>query len=104
MGDHTTADDATRYRKPETLAEWEKKDPIDRMRIYLKNKHGWTNVKENKLLADLNQEIEKAVNDYESIDPQDPTNMFKYIYNDMPWNLREQMEEVQELHQQGGKK
>ncbi len=27
MGDHTTADDATRYRKPEEVKEWEKKTP-----------------------------------------------------------------------------
>src|SRR3990172_4961654 len=32
MGDHTTADDAARYRNPEEVAEWKKKDPIERLK------------------------------------------------------------------------
>ena len=103
MGDHTTSDDATRYRKPEIIAEWEKKDPIDRLRLFLMNHHGWTDEKETKFLEELNAEVEKAVKDYESVEQPDPTNMFKYIYSEMPWHLKEQMEEVKELHE-GGKR
>lgn len=35
MGSHTTSDDPTRYRTREEEAEWEAKDPIDRLRAYL---------------------------------------------------------------------
>lgn len=35
MGSHTTADDPTRYRKPEQLEQWRAKDPIDRLVKYL---------------------------------------------------------------------
>ncbi|HEX9975203.1 MAG TPA: pyruvate dehydrogenase (acetyl-transferring) E1 component subunit alpha [bacterium] len=104
MGDHTTADDATRYRKAEVVAEWVKKDPIDRLRIYLTNHHGWTDEKEHKLIEELTQEVEKAVVEYESVETADPANMFKYMYTEIPWHLKEQMEEVKELHQQGGKR
>jgi len=97
IGDHTTADDATRYRKPEIVAEWEKRDPISRLRIFLMNHHGWTEEKENKLIKELSAEVEKAVQDYESVEQADPTNMFKYIYSEMPWHLKEQMEEVRAI-------
>ncbi len=103
MGDHTTSDDATRYRKPEIIAEWKKKDPIDRLRIYLMNHHGWTDETETKLIEELSAEVEKAVQDYESVEQAEPTNMFKYIYSEMPWHLKEQMEEVKELYV-GGKR
>jgi len=97
MGDHTTADDATRYRKPEIIAEWEKRDPISRLRTFLMINHGWTEEKENKLIEKLSAEVEKAVQEYESIEHPDPTNMFKYIYSEMPWHLKEQMEEVRAI-------
>ena len=35
LGDHTTADDATRYRTEEELEKWEGRDPILRLRRYL---------------------------------------------------------------------
>lgn len=97
MGDHTTADDATRYRKPEEIAEWAQKDPIDRLRIYLMNKGIWSEEKEKRLLEELTQEIEKTVREYEAVEAPDPTNMFKYIYSEMPWHLKEQMEEVRSI-------
>lgn len=94
LGDHTTADDATRYRKPEIVAEWEKRDPISRLRTFLMSNHGWTEEKENKLIEELSAEVEKAVQEYEAVEQADPTSMFKYIYSEMPWHLKEQMEEV----------
>jgi pyruvate dehydrogenase E1 component alpha subunit len=94
MGDHTTADDATRYRRPEIIAEWEKRDPISRLRTFLMSNHGWTEEKENNLIEELSAEVEKAVQEYESVEQADPMNMFKYIYSEMPWHLKEQMEEV----------
>jgi len=36
MGPHTTADDPTRYRKPEELAEWQGRDPISRLAEHLR--------------------------------------------------------------------
>ena len=35
MGAHTTSDDPTRYRMDEELEEWQRKDPIARLRAYL---------------------------------------------------------------------
>ncbi len=102
MGDHTTADDATRYRTAEETAEWAKKDPIDRLNIYLTNNHNWTEDKNKKLIEELTRDIEKAVVDYEATEQLDPTNMFKYIYTEMPWHLKEQMAEANELY--GGEK
>ena len=103
MGDHTTADDATRYRNAELLKKWEKKDPIERLKKYLLAKRGWTEKKDQDLLAELSQEIENVVKEYENVELADPTTMFQYMYNEMPWNLKEQQDEVREFAQSGGK-
>src|SRR5216110_2875674 len=38
LGVHTTADDPTKYRTAEEVAEWERKDPLTRFTAYLKKK------------------------------------------------------------------
>ncbi|HHT9152647.1 MAG TPA: thiamine pyrophosphate-dependent enzyme, partial [Candidatus Hypogeohydataceae bacterium YC40] len=35
LGDHTTADDSSRYRSREEVEQWRKKDPIERLRRYM---------------------------------------------------------------------
>jgi pyruvate dehydrogenase E1 component alpha subunit len=41
LGDHTTADDARRYRDPEELEAWKSRDPAIRLRKYLVAKGLW---------------------------------------------------------------
>ena len=42
QGPHTTADDPTRYRDSEESADWEKQDPLERVRILLERQGSWT--------------------------------------------------------------
>jgi len=102
MGDHTTADDATKYRKPDVIKEWEKKDPIDRLKKYLVKKHSWTEAKDKKLIEELTTEVESAVKEFENMEPLEPTNIFKHMYSEMPWHLKEQMDEFSEFNNLGG--
>ncbi len=41
MGDHTTADDARRYREQADVETWKKRDPLVRLRRYLKERKLW---------------------------------------------------------------
>jgi len=92
MGAHTTSDDPTRYRKQAEVEEWRKKDPIKRFRLYLEKKGIWTPNYEDSLIKELTEEVEKAVEEAEAFKP-DIENMFKYVYAEMPPNLKEQMDE-----------
>ncbi len=96
VDDHTTSDDASRYRKEEILAPWREKDPIDRMRKYLMAERGWDDKKEEQLVTECTDEIEQAVRDFEALEPAHPTHIFDYEYAEMPWHLREQKEEMLE--------
>ena len=90
MDDHTTADDASRYRTEEMLAPWRAKDPIDRLRKYLTAKHGWDEKKDQSLLDELSAEVEKAVEDFEATPHPEPQQMFENLYEKLPWHLEEQ--------------
>lgn len=88
--DHTTADDATRYRSKEELdAAWDV-EPIKRLREYLiANKH-WDDASEKALLAECKTDIEKAVDAYLTTPKAPVTDMFDYLYAELPEGMIDQ--------------
>jgi len=94
MDDHTTADDASRYRTEEMIAPWREKDPVDRVRKYMTDKCGWNDEREAAVQAELSAEVERAVRDYEAVPPPSPEEIFDHMYADPPWNLLEQRAEL----------
>lgn len=101
LGDHTTSDDARRYREEEEVKAWESKDPLIRFRIYLENKGVWGEDDEKELVARLGEEINKAVKEAEAVPPPGVEDIFMYNYAEMPWNLRGQLEELKEFLRRG---
>ncbi len=91
IGAHTTADDPTRYRKPEELKAWLKKDPIERFRKYLKTKKIWTEAWEKKITDQCQQEVKNAIAEYEKHQPK-PEDMFTNVFARIPPHLKEQMD------------
>ncbi|MGD2107823.1 MAG: pyruvate dehydrogenase (acetyl-transferring) E1 component subunit alpha [Phycisphaerae bacterium] len=63
---HTTADDPTRYQPAEQLEMWQSRDPIPRFRSYLESKNLWDDDKERKLEAEIKQQVEDAVRNFEA--------------------------------------
>jgi len=88
--DHTTADDATRYRSEEEVNEHWQREPVLRLKNYLALQGVWDEEKENALLADCSSDVEKAVNAYLSTAAQPPESMFEYMYENMPHDLQKQ--------------
>ncbi|MBT4880135.1 MAG: pyruvate dehydrogenase (acetyl-transferring) E1 component subunit alpha [Alphaproteobacteria bacterium] len=84
MTDHTTADDATRYREEkEVSAQW-KQDPITRLRTYLGNEGAWTKKDEERLTSETRQKVEEAAESYLALPDPDPSSMFDYLYETLP--------------------
>ena len=90
MSDHTTADDASRYRNPEAVSERWAADPIPRLRTYLVESGAWTKADEERLVEEINGEIDAAVERYLRTQPQPPEAMFDYLYAELPRALAEQ--------------
>ncbi len=94
FGHHTTADDWTRYRSEEEVEEWKRKDPLLRMRKYLEGKEIWGEEDEKGAWEAAKAEIAQAVEEYERMPERDVEEIFKYTFAEMPWNLREELEEL----------
>lgn len=94
LGDHTTADDASRYRTEEEVKTQWQYDPIERLRKYLIRAGGWSEEEEVSLLAECEAQVEEAVNEYLSLPPQAPETMFDYLHATLPPVFAEQRREV----------
>ena len=90
LGDHTTADDATRYRSAEEVNEAWKFDPIKRLQTYLFNHSLWSPEKEQVLITQNQQLIDKEVSEYLSSPPALPGDCFDYLYEELPYIMQEQ--------------
>ncbi|SET92307.1 pyruvate dehydrogenase E1 component alpha subunit [Salinibacillus kushneri] len=96
-GPHTMAgDDPTRYRTEELDDEWEKKDPLIRFRKYLEAKGLWSEEEENKTIETAKEEIKAAIKEADGVEKQKVTDLISIMHEELPANLKEQMEEYKE--------
>ena len=91
LGDHTTADDATRYRDPELVAKMWQKEPIARLRKYLLSLGAWDKAREEQLIQECQRSVEAAVLAYLAVEPPDVSAMFDHLYAALPHGLTEQL-------------
>ncbi len=97
MGDHTTADDSTRYRSKEEVEYWRARDPIVRLQKYLLSAGLLTPALDEKMHADATDAIEKAVVEYEAIPAPSPGDLFDYQFSALTEDLKSQKAELLEF-------
>ena len=90
LGVHTTADDPTKYRSAEEVAEWERKDPLTRFGTYLQKR----NLLEEGLESQVDAEIAEAIRRFEATPAPDPLTMYDHVYAELPPDLQAQREEA----------
>ncbi|MGP4065571.1 pyruvate dehydrogenase (acetyl-transferring) E1 component subunit alpha [Oceanobacillus sp. M65] len=96
-GPHTMAgDDPTRYRTEDLDNEWEKKDPLVRFRTFLEEKGIWSEEEENKVIEEAKNEIKQAIKKADEYPKQKVTDFIENMFEELPHNLQEQMEEYKE--------
>jgi 2-oxoisovalerate dehydrogenase E1 component alpha subunit len=90
LSDHTTADDASRYRDDaEVSAHW-KLEPVARLRRYMSEAGLWSKQDEERLIEACATEVEAAVEAYLALPPLPPTAMFDHLHAELPAAFAEQ--------------
>src|SRR4051794_9442454 len=90
IGDHTTADDARRYRSADELSAWSKKDPMFRVRKYLEARGAWD--------AHAQEHGEQQAREYvqgvmkEAMETPTPmsSDVFDFVFEELPCQLKKQ--------------
>ncbi len=78
IADHTTADDASRYRPKEEVELWKARDPILRLKLFMEKKGLWTGDYQKDVEARSKAAVDEAGKKAETIDPPDPRDLFTY--------------------------
>jgi pyruvate dehydrogenase E1 component alpha subunit len=94
LSDHTTADDAGRYRQATEVEAARAKEPMIRTRRYLESLGVWDEAREQALRADCAAQVETAVAEYMATPRQGTDAMFDYLYAELPRGLERQREEA----------
>jgi pyruvate dehydrogenase E1 component alpha subunit/2-oxoisovalerate dehydrogenase E1 component alpha subunit len=91
MSGHSSSDDPSRYRDPALVTEWERRDPVARLRAFLTARAMLKPDDEERWTRELNDEIGAAITAAEALPPPPIESMFADVYKDMPRSLEEQM-------------
>ncbi|RMF36618.1 MAG: pyruvate dehydrogenase (acetyl-transferring) E1 component subunit alpha [Alphaproteobacteria bacterium] len=94
LGDHTTADDARRYREEEEVRAHWKEEPIGRLRKHLVAAHGWSKEEEEALIRRCSAAVDRAAEEYLATGPEPPRAMFDHLYAMLPEALQPQLAEL----------
>jgi pyruvate dehydrogenase E1 component alpha subunit len=105
-GAHSSSDDPSVYRDPAEPKEWERRDPLDRLRKYMLARGEVTAELEEQYRREIVAEIVDALTYAERRPPKPPLHsLFEDVYGDIPPNLREQEASLEaELAKHGPKK
>ena len=87
---HSSSDDPSVYRDPKEPEVWEKRDPLNRLRTYMKHRGLWEESWEKQLGERYNQEITDALAASDATPPPPVETLFDDVYEELPWHLREQ--------------
>lgn len=92
LSDHTTADDASRYRDPAEVEEAWKSEPIARLRTYLEAEGVWNDNEQERLEKQAAEKVDAAVKEYLATPTPTIESMFDYMYAELPHDLQAQKE------------
>ena len=98
---HSTSDDPSGYRPAQEAKSWPLGDPIERLKAHLVTLGLWDEDRHSALVDEISTEVRSAQREAEKLGtlhsasfdfPQDVRTMFDDVYEEMPWNLKEQQQ------------
>lgn len=94
LDDHTTADDASRYRLKEDVEEWKKKEPMIRLRLFLEKKGLWTKEYEEEVSKKALVAVDKDIEAAEKYPAPVPADMIRYTNSELTQTQKRELEEL----------
>lgn len=95
-GPHTlSGDDPTRYRTKETENEWEKRDPLIRLRLFLTERDVWNEEMETTVIEKAKEMIKEAIQEADKAPKQTVTESLQNMYEVTPQNIEVQLKQYE---------
>ena len=94
MSDHTTSDDARRYRTPEEVAFWQERDPVERLARYMRAAGLLDETSEAAVAAEAEAKVAGWVEAFEAVPPPEPDEIFRHVFAEPTPGLAAQRDEL----------
>jgi pyruvate dehydrogenase E1 component alpha subunit len=88
IGDHTTADDARRYRDRDEVDIWLQRDPLIRLRMYLEQRKLWDKGRQEALEKKAKETVAGVVKRAEEIVAPTSDDVFDHTFAELPDEIR----------------
>jgi pyruvate dehydrogenase E1 component alpha subunit len=92
LGGHSTSDDPKAYRGLDEVEQWNRVDPLLRLRRHLEQLGTWSDAHEQRFVETFDAEIKQCIERAENKDAPALSTMFEGVYKERPWHLGEQCE------------
>jgi len=79
VADHTTSDDAGRYRSADEVAAWSARDPLFRLERYMERRGLWNEAYATETRQRATADIDAAIAAMEATVAPDPDDMFRHV-------------------------
>lgn len=96
MADHTTADDASRYRSKEEVESWKDKDPLLRLRLYMEKKGIWKEQYEDDVKKRVTEFVDSEIKKKEAGGLPDPKDIINFTYKELTQRQKKELKLWQE--------
>ncbi|PVF98308.1 putative 2-oxoisovalerate dehydrogenase alpha subunit mitochondrial precursor [Serendipita vermifera] len=99
VGHHSTSDDSFAYRPRSEVENWKKTDnPLWRMRRFLESRNWWDDGAEEEMKERTKKQVLAEFRRAENLKRHRLGELFTDVYGgEMPWNIKEQREELSRL-------
>ena len=94
LDDHTTADDASRYRTKEEVDEWTHRDPLLRLKLFMEKKGLWTEEYGKEVDKKAAEEVDGAIKEAESYGAPDPADIIGYTYGELTGRQKKELKDL----------
>ncbi len=91
--DHTTADDASRYRDEDEYQAAKPLEPLIRYRKFLQREYQWSEDDDAKVYADSEAQVKRAIDVYRAVPDQVAGEFFDYMFEKPTADLKQQRQE-----------
>ncbi len=102
LSDHTTADDASRYREKGEVEDAWTLEPLIRIRRHLMETGIWSDADERALKTDCTRQVDEAVANYLDTPVQPVESIFDSMFAELPEAMEEQRATAKRFEHSGG--
>lgn len=97
-GPHATADDTSLYRSRDEEEEWKRRDPIERLRLFLEHRGEWDERTGEKVAEEVAAAVEAAITAIEAEPLPGRDDAIRHGFARIPTHVVEQLHAMQRAH------